>query len=239
MSSIFQGLLDSTGRIKTGVGPIVSYFRSLPLNAAEEVVVGTGPIVLFSQGIPRNAAGEVVGLRSAQASFYGPGATPYGPNGELEAAPAPEPINLYWQGVPYTAGGIYATTGVGGAPAIIVKDFTLTPATVSSASAGYRLSPAAGTLAPDLNFAGGTIDLVLATDFDHFSISTGTNALFPGGSGNLAVQFGPYVGPGRLIMAWDGFDRYAVIQSGIYNYMVSQIGLPTALRLSIAPVGTA
>jgi len=239
MSSIFQGLLDSNGRIRTGAGPIVTHFRSLPLNAAEEVVVGSGPIVYYSAGIPRNAAGEVVGLQSTQASFYGPGATPYGPNGELEAAPPPEPIAFYYQGVPYVAGGVYAGSGAGGAPAVIAKNFTLTPGIISSTSAGYRLSPLAGTLAPDQTFAGGTIDLVIASDIDLFAISTGSGAPFPGASGNLSVQIGPYLGPNRLIMTWDGFDRYDIVQEGIYTYMVDQIGLPTDLRLSIAPVNTA
>jgi hypothetical protein len=228
--------LSATGRFNTGAGPIVNHFRSIGLNAAEEIVVGAGPITQFSQGIPRNANGEVVVLEAAQATQFGSGATPFGPNGEVEVSSGAVPIAEYHQGVPYTAGGVYASNIVGG-PVIIAKDFQVTPAQFSISSAGYRGSPLAGVLAPDATFAGGTIDLVATTDEDVFSIKTVANAQFPSGSGNLAVQFGPYIGPGRLILSWD-IDRYSITQPGINAYMVQQIGIATPLRLSIAPSGT-
>ena len=107
MSSIFQGLVGA-GKLNVGAGPITRYFRSLPLNAADAVVIGAGPIVRFTEGIPRNAAGEVVGLLATNATELGPGATPYGPNGEIEVDNVAAVSNFY-QGVPYTAGGVYAT----------------------------------------------------------------------------------------------------------------------------------
>ena len=237
MSSIFQGLVVA-GKLNVGAGPIARYFRSLPLNAADAVVVGSGPIVRFAQGIPRNAAGEVVGLRATTATELGPGATPYGPNGEIEGDSV-SAATLFYQGVPYTAGGLYATNGVGGAPVIVSKDFTLTPAQVSASTAGYRLSPLAGTLAPDNAYGGGNIDLVLAQSDDTFYVSTATNLPFPGISGNLAVALGVYQGPSRMILTWDGFDRYITTEPGIYTYMQSLIAGTVSLRLSAAPVGTA
>ena len=238
MSSVFQGLLDANGRIKTGLGPTVSFFRGLPLNAAGEVVGGAGPIVQFSQGIPFNAAGAVVGLQSTQPTDYGPGATPYGPNGELEVAPVGV-ISSFHQGVPYNAGGVYCTSGAGGAATIVAKDFTLTPAQISVSSAGYRAAPAAGTLAPDAVYAGGTVALVQAVDTDEFRVQPTGGVQFPGISGNLAVQLGPYLGPSRLVLTWDGIDRYTANVPGLYEYFVANIGVGLAMRLSAAPAGTA
>lgn len=240
MSSIFQGLLDANGRIRvSNTGPIVSYFRGLPFNAAGEIVGGTGPVTHFSQGIPFNAAGAVVGLQSTQPTDYGPGATPYGPNGELEFAPVGV-VDHFYQGVPYNANGLYCTSGAAGAPVIVSKDFTLTPAVISPSSAGFRAAPAAGTLAPDAVYAGGTIVLVQAVDDDEFRVQNTGSVEFAGISGNLAVQIGPYIGSGRLVLTWDDTSGwYFTNQPGIYAYMVQQIGLPTSLRLSAAPAGTA
>jgi hypothetical protein len=235
MSSVFQGLTNAAGRIKNGAGPITQYFRGLPLNAAGEVVSGQGPVVGISQGMPFNAAGEIVGIQASAPSGYGPGATPYGPNGELEIAQVASPVATVYQGAPYNVDGLYCVSTVGGTTVIVSKDFTLTPAQVSSTTIGYRLSPLSGTLAPDNTYAGGAIDLMLAQDSDEFYISTQTNAQFPGIAGNLAVQIGPYVGPGRLILSWDGFDRYIGSQPGIYTYLQDQLALATSLRLSGAP----
>jgi hypothetical protein len=232
MSGVFQGLMDSNGRLPVGVGPITHHFRGLPFNALNQVVYGEAPIVGYDQGIPFNAAGEVVGLQATQATDYGPGAMPYGPNGELEVGvlgPA-----FFHQGVGFTAGGVLAVTAAGGAPVIVTKDFTLTPAQISVTSAGFRAAPAAGTLAPDTVYAGGTVVLVQATDDDEFRIQNTGSVEFSGISGNLAVQLGPYVGPGRIVMAWDVNTYFAVVP-GIYTYMVDQIGTPTGLRLSAAP----
>jgi hypothetical protein len=233
-----MGLLTAAGRLSSGLAPITHYFRSLPLNANDEVVVGSGPIAYTEQGIPFNAAGEVVGLQATSPSDYGPGATPYGPNGEIEADPT-SPIAFFYQGVPYTANGVYAASGAGGAPAIVSKDFTLTPDQVSPTTAGYRLSPLAGSLAPDDTYAGDSISLVLAQETDEFSITPLGGVPFPGISGNLAVTLGVYSGPTRLVLEWD-IDRYYLpLEPGIYNYMVGQIGVGTLLRLSGAPSGTA
>ena len=235
MSSVFQGLLNAAGRIKNGAGPATKYFRGLPLNAAGEVVTGAGPVTRFDQGMPFNAAGSIVGIQAANPSDYGPGATPYGPNGELGIAALAAPIANFHQGVPYDASGLLCVAALGGAAVIVSKDFTLTSAQVSLTTVGYRLSPAAGTLAPDNIYAGGTIDLILAQDNDAFYISTGTNTPFSGIAGNLAVQVGVYQGPTRIVATWDGFDRYEGSSVGIYNYMVSKIGQTIALRLSGAP----
>jgi len=237
MSSIFQGLLDANGRISVGAGPAVSYFRSLPLNAAGQIVVGAGPITEFCQGIPRNAAGAVVGLQSTSPTFYGPGATPYGPNGELESAPAPAAVALSYQGVPYTANGIYCGSGAGGSPIIVAKDFTLTSAQFSVSLVGWRGAPAAGTLAPDAAFGSGTMTLVTAGSDDKFDVVFGTYP--PGISGQLSVQLPIYLGPTRLVLGWDGFDRFTDVVPGIYAYLQSKIGVGLAMRLSAAPAGSA
>ena len=235
MSSIFQGLCNSAGRLKTGAAPIAAYFRGLPLNAAGEVVIGPGPVTRFQHGMPYNAAGAIVGILSTAPSDYGSGATPHGPNGELGFSLVATAIANFHQGVPYSAAGEYCPSSVAGLATIVAKDFTLTPAVVSVATAGYRLSPLSGVLAPDGVYAGGNIDLILAQDNDAFYISTANNLPFPGIAGILAVQFGPYIGPNRITMAWDGFDRYTAVEPGIYTYMVSQIGLTTGLRLSGSP----
>lgn len=239
MSSIFQGLVNSSGKLKVGLGPITNWFRSVPLNAAGEIVIGAGPIVRYSHGIPYNAAGEVVGLQSTIATRHGSGATPYGPNGELEASGTP-PVDHVYQGVPYTAGGIYATSGGAAAPVIVAKDFTITPAQISASSAGFRASPAAGTLAPDAAYGGGTIYLVQAVNDDEFRVQASGAVPFPGISGNLTVQFPVYLGPNRIILPWDGISNWYVANvPGIYTYMVSQIGLATSMRFAAAPSGTA
>jgi len=235
MSSVFQGLISAAGRIKNGAAPITQYFRGLPLNAAGEVVSGAGPVTRFDQGIPFNAAGAIVGIQAANPSDYGPGATPYGPNGELGIAALAAPVSVFFQGVPYDANGLLCVAQLVGAAVIVSKDFTLTSAQVSISTVGYRLSPLSGTLAPDNTYAGGTADLILAQDNDTFYVSTGTNTPFPGIAGNLAVQVGVFQGPTRIVATWDGFDRYLGSAPGIYNYMVSKIGQTIALRLSGAP----
>lgn len=232
MSGVFQGLMDVDGRLPVGAGPITHHFRGLPFNATDEVVFGTGAIVLYDQGIPFNAAGEIVGLQAAQATDYGPGAMPYGPNGELEIGvlgPA-----FFHQGVGFTPGGVLAVTAAGGAPVIVTKDFTLTPDQISPASAGYRLAPLVGTIAPDTLYGGGDIALVQAIDDDTFYVQPNGGVQFPDITGSLAVQLGPYVGPSRIVMTWD-IDRYAAVVPGIHAYMVDQIGLPTGMRFSAAP----
>lgn len=235
MSSIFQGLLDANGRINVGVGPAVSYFRSLPLNAAGAVVVGAGPITEFCQGVPRNAAGEVVGLQSTSPTFYGPGAMPYGPNGEIESAPLGV-IDSFYQGIPYNANGVHCGNGAAGAPVIVAKNFTITGAQFSPSLVGYRFNPAAGTLAPDRTFGSGTMAQVAAGSDDKFDVVFGTFP--PGISGSLSVQLPAYLGPTRLVLGWDGFDRFTDIVPGIYAYMQSNIGIGLSMRLSAAPAGT-
>jgi len=233
MSGVFQGLMDVNGRLPVGVGPITYYFRGLPFNALNQVVFGADPIVSYNQGIPFNAAGEVVGLQATQATDYGSGAMPYGPNGELEIGvlgPA-----FFHQGVGFTPGGVLAATAAGGAPIIVSKDFTVTPAQISVSSAGFRASPVAGTLAPNAAYAGGTVVLVQATDTDQFRIQNTGSVQFLGISGALSVQIGPYVGPGRILASWDG-TYYSAVVPGIYAYMVQQIGLGTGMRFSAAPV---
>lgn len=235
MSSAFQGLLNAAGRIKNGAAPITTYFRGLPLNAAGEVVSGAGPVTRITQGIPFNAAGGVVGIQAANPTDYGPGATPYGPNGELGIAQVATPIANFHQGVPYDANGLLCVASVAAESTIVAKNFTLTPAQVSPTTVGYRLSPLAGVLAPDGAYAGGTVDLVLAESNDTFYVSTQTNAQFPGISGNLAIAVGVFQGPTRIVATWDGFDRYIGSTPGIYNYLSSLIGQTVALRLSGAP----
>jgi surface protein len=236
VSGVFQGLLDTNGRINVGVGPVVSYFRGLPLNASGQVVVGAGPITRFDQGIPFNDAGEVVGLQTTEPSRYGPGATPYGPNGELCAEPSGT-IARYYQGVPYNAGGVYCGSGTLEEPIIISKDFTLTPAQVSSTTIGYRLSPLSGAITPDNAFGGGSIANILAINDDVFQIAPVGGAPFPDTSGNLAFQIGPYVGPNRIILTWDGFDRYVATVPGIYVLFQEYLGAAQGIRLSAAPEG--
>jgi hypothetical protein len=236
MSSIFQGLLSASGRLKTGAGPIASYFRSLPLNTAGEVVAGNDPITYFCQGIPRNAANEIVGISAAQPTDYGPGALPYGPNGEIVGAGTVPAIAFYHQGIPYDSAGRFCGTTDPGT-AVVAKNFTLTPATISASSVGFRAAPAVGTLAPDAVYAGGTIVLVQAVNDDFIRVQNTGSVEFPGISGNLSMQIGPYIGPGRLLLGWSSVSGwYEVNQPGIYAYMVGQIGLGTSMRLSAAPV---
>lgn len=237
MSSIFQDLIVA-GKLNVGAGPITHYFRSLPLNAADAVVIGAGPIVRVAHGIPYNAAGEVVGLRATTATDHGPGATPYGPNGEIEGDNAAAAATVY-QGVPYTAGGVYATNGTGGAPIIISKDFTIAVAQVSSTTRGYRNSPLAGALTPDNVYGGGSVSLALCGDDDIFYVTPTGNVLFPTTAGNLAVAIGVYQGPTRIVMPWSVTNgRYEAQEVGLYSYMQTIIGTPVLFRLSAAPAGT-
>jgi len=238
VSSIFQDLIVA-GKLNVGSGPITHYFRSLPLNAANAVVLGAGPIVHVAHGIPYNAAGAVVGLRATTATDHGPGATPYGPNGELEGDNVAAAAVVY-QGVPYTAGGVYATNGVAGAPAIISKDFTITPAQVSVSTRGFRAAPAAGALTPDNVYGGGAVSLVLVQDDDITYVTPTGNAIFPATSGNLAMAIGVYQGPTRIVLPWNVANgRYQASEPGLYAYMQSIIGIATQFRLSAAPAGTA
>ena len=232
MSGVFQGLMGSNGRLPVGGGPITTHFRGLPFNALGQVVFGAAPVVRYDQGIPFNVAGEIVGLQATQATDYGPGAMPYGPNGEIEIGVLGP--GFYHQGVGFTPGGVLAVTAAGGAPVIVTKDFTLTPAVISVTSAGFRAAPAVGTLAPDAVYAGGTVVLVQATDADEFRIQNTGSVQFPGISGNLSVQLGAYLGPNRINTSWDGV-YYSAVVPGVYAYMVQQIGLGTALRFSAAP----
>lgn len=223
--------------MKVGSGPIVSYFRSLPLNAAGEIVSGAGPITRYGQGIPYNAAGEMVGLTATTVTRLGPGATAYGPNGEIEGN-STDPIASRYQGVPYTAGGVYAGSGAGGMPAIVAKDFTLTPGTISVSSIGYRFSPAVGTLAPDRLYGGGTIDIVQIVDNDEVRLETVGDVQFPGISGNLTMQLGTFIGPQRIVMFWDVNRYFNPSVPGIYAEVLASIGVGMPIRLSAAPTGT-
>ena len=238
MSSIFQDLIVA-GKLNVGVGPITRYFRSLPLNAAGAVVLGAGPITHVAHGVPYNAAREVVGLRATTATDHGPGATPYGPNGELEGDNVAAATVVY-QGVPYTAGGVYATNAAGGAPVIVSKDFTITVAQVSSSTRGYRNSPLAGALTPDNVYGGGSVSLTLCGDDDIFYVTPTGSAPFPATAGNLAVAIGVYQGPTRIVMPWNVANgRYQGQEVGLYPYMQTIIGTPVLFRLSAAPAGTA
>jgi hypothetical protein len=237
MSSIFQGLLDASGRLNSGVGPIAFFFRSLPLNAAGQIVIGSGPIVRFEQGIPRNAAREVVGISAAQPSEYGPGALPYGPNNEIVGAGVVPPIAFYHQGVPYDAEGRYCGTSVP-VDEVVAANLTLTPAVISSTSAGFRAAPAAGTLVPATLF-GGTVILLQAIDDGTVYVQNTGGVEFTGISGNVTMQLGPYIGSNRVILTWDNIDRYVAEEPGLYAYLTQQIGVATTVRFSGAPSGTA
>ena len=238
MSSLFQDLMDGSGKLNGGAAPITYFFRGLPMNASGQVVVGAGPIVRVQHGIPFNAAGAVVGLTATTATRHGSGGTPYGPNGELEGNSAAAITHVH-QGVSYTAGGIYATNG-GGSPSVIVsKDFTLTPGTISVSSVGYRFSPAVGTLAPDRLYGGGTLDIIQIVDNDEVRIETVGDVQFPGISGNLTMQIGTYIGPQRIILFWDVNRYFAPNVPGIYSEVLASLGVGMAMRLSAAPTGTA
>jgi hypothetical protein len=238
MSSIFQGLLSATGRLKTGVGPIASYFRSLPLNAAGEVVSGSGPITSFCAGIPRNAAGAVVGIQAAQPTDYGPGATPYGPNGELVGGGTVPAIARFYQGIPYDSAGRFCGTSTPAAT-VVAADLTLTPGQISPSSEGYRLSPLVGTLVPAA-YGGGTVTLVQAVNDDHIRVQNTGGVQFPGISGNLTMQLPIYLGPNRIILGWVAASGwYEWVEPGIYAYFVQRRGLATTMRLSASPAGTA
>jgi len=234
MSSIFQGLLSATGRLRTGVGPIASYFRSLPLNAAGEVVAGNDPIAYVCQGIPRNAANEVVGIFAAQPTIYGPGALPQGPNGEIVGGGTAPAIAFYHQGVPYDSAGRFCGTSTP-AETVVSANLTMTPGQISPSSEGFRAAPAVGTLAPAA-YGGGTVILVQATDTDLIRIQNTGGVQFPGISGNLTMQYGPYVGPNRIIVGWvPASGWYEWNAPGIYEYFVQQRGVAGTLRLSAAP----
>lgn len=230
MSSIFQGLVTN-GRLRIGAGPTTHHFRSVPLNANNEIVVGEGPITLVAHGIPYNAAGEVVGLTSTQATRHGSGATPYGPNGEIEGR-AEDYTHIY-QGIPYTTGGVYAGSGAPG-PSIVAKEFFITPAQFAATAAGYRFNPAAGSLTPDRAYGGGNISTINATDSDFIVVTPDGGAPFPGITGNLTMQLPAYVGPNRIVLPWD-VNTYLAQVPGIYAYMQSLIGFATSLRLAAAP----
>jgi hypothetical protein len=234
MSSIFQGLLSATGRLRTGVGPIASYFRSLPLNAAGDVVIGSDPIAYFCQGIPRNAAHAVVGINAAQPTFYGPGALPQGPNGEIVGGGTAPAIATFYQGIPYDSAGRFCGT-TNPAETIVSANLTMTPNVISASSDGFRAAPAVGTLVPAA-FGGGTVVLVQAVNDDHIRIQNTGGVQFAGISGNLTMQYGPYVGTNRIILGWVAASGwYEWIEPGIYNYFVSQRGVAGTLRLSAAP----
>jgi hypothetical protein len=230
-------LLNASGRLKTGAGPIASYFRGLPLNAAGEVVTGNGPIVHFNAGIPYNHDGAVVGIGAAQPSDYGPGALPYGPNGEIVGGGIIPPIAFFHQGVPYDVDGRFCGTT---APVdeVVAANLTLTPAVISSTSAGFRAAPAAGTLVPATLF-GGTIILLQAIDDGTVYVQNTGGVEFPGISGNITMQIGPYLGSNRVILTWDNIDRYIANEPGLYAYMIQQTGIATTVRFSGAPSGTA
>lgn len=117
----------------------------------------------------------------------------------------------------------------------VVKSFTITPGQISVSSAGYRLSPAAGVLAPDAAFGGGNIILFQANDNDTLRVQNTGGVQFPGISGDLYVRIGPYIGPGRIVLHWD-IDLYSATVPGIYNYMVDQIALATGMIISADPV---
>jgi hypothetical protein len=234
MSSIFQGLLNASGRLKTGAGPIASYFRSLPLNAAGEVVSGNDPITYVCQGIPRNAANEVVGILATQPTDYGPGALPLGPSGEIVGGGTVPAIAFYHQGIPYDAAGRYCGTSTP-AETVVAANLTMTPGQISPSSEGYRLSPLVGTLVP-ATYGGGTVVLVQAVNDDHIRIQNTGGVQFPGISGNLTLQIGPYTGPNRIILGWVAASGwYEWSEPGIYNYFVQQRSVATTIRLSASP----
>lgn len=120
VASVFQGLLNDQGRIRTGSGPVVSYFRGLPFNAEGNIVVEAGAVARYDQGIPFTASGAVA-ITLPPVQFYGPGASPYGSTGVL-CALSGEPLEVpafYHQGVPYHSDGSLFVGGgvVGWSPA--------------------------------------------------------------------------------------------------------------------------
>jgi hypothetical protein len=200
----------------------------LPFNALGQVVFGPDPIVRFDQGMPFNAAGELVALNSGDDAFYGPGATAYGPNGELMGGVGGP--DFYYQGVPYAASGGYSFQLAPGNN-VVTKNFTLTIAQFAATSRGYRTSPLAGTLTPDLLFAGGTISIVQVSDDDTFRITPVGGVQFPGIVGDLSVIFGT----ARYILDWD-INLYTTTVLGSYANSAPFIGVPTAMRLLGAAV---
>jgi hypothetical protein len=106
MSGVFQGLLNEDGRLRTGGGPTVSYFRGLPLNAASEIVVDAAGAIYFNQGTPMNAVGVAMGDDDVDA--WGPGGLPLNAVSAgvyRVAASSTSPIDHYQQGLPYDADG--------------------------------------------------------------------------------------------------------------------------------------
>lgn len=111
---------------------------------------------------------------------------------------------------------------------VVVADKTWTPAQVSVSSIGYRFNPAAGTLAPDADFAGGTIDRLLVLDDDKVQLFPAGLVRFPGlheASGVLLRFPGAVAGELRILLEWD-IDHYAAVYAGAYAAMVPRIGLP-------------
>jgi hypothetical protein len=178
--------------------------------------------------MPFNAAGELVALNSGDDAFYGPGATAYGPNGELMGGVGGP--DFYYQGVPYAASGGYSFQFAPGNN-VVTKDFTLTIAQISPTSRGYRANPPVGTLAPDSLFAGGTIDLMQFVDDDTFRIVPVGGVQFPGIVGDLSVIFNT----ARYILHWD-INLYTTTILGSYANSAPFIGVPSDVRLLGAAV---
>lgn len=111
------------------------------------------------------------------------------------------------------------------------KQFTITPEQFSVSSVGYRLNPLAGILAPDGAFAGGTVAMFQVNENDEVIVQNVGGGPFPEITTHLTARLGPFIGPGRIIFAWD-IDRYLGHAGGAYAYMQGQISLTTPLTLA-------
>jgi hypothetical protein len=226
VSSIFQGLVKN-GVLPTGPGPAVSWFRSLPFNAAGEIVVGNGPAVAFANGVGFNAAGALVGVNGAY-GVYGPGATAAGANGEVAGGTGPAVV--YHQGVPYRADGGYSTSGGATLALTVAKNFTLTPAQISATQIGYQLSPLFGTLGPDKLYAGGTIVGMMAYQTDMVEVRPQGGVRFPGlNPGSIVIIDAP-----QGIHATLSFvtNTYSGTYFGIWRYFQGKIGVAIPVTLT-------
>ena len=110
MSSALQRApLGPNGRILTtaSIAAPAYHYQGLPYDATGALAVtAIGGIVNYSQGLPLSINGRIrVNLANGPA-YYGPGAAPFVPNGELAMADAAP--DHYTSGVPYAANNAVA-----------------------------------------------------------------------------------------------------------------------------------
>jgi hypothetical protein len=121
---------------------------------------------------------------------------------------------------------------LGGDSVTVREDMSLTMASVSASSIGYRFNPPAGNLVPT-SFAGGTVDRLLIVDPDLIELYPAGGAPFPGladGSAVVMILRGSGGEEVRAALVWN-VNLYVRQYEGAYDALAPYVGQALDLTL--------